>query len=789
MVQPIRIIGLTPKPEKKPQPWIPSSYTLTIDLDGAARIYAEFWKPGIVGRRANDEITRRAIDALSADYYLKTNEATIPEAKLPYAYSCVLWDDQFPLACNTLLQLGIKSRLVIFVDKPLMCSLAVATDKKAIHVLRQFFKEVVPIRLAEFRRVQKGIHVRPRQLRRLSLPVLTGLSKPMPLPISVPTSESTSGDAIVLGAFLSPFGKAPAGPAKLPLQLLNKHVFVAGTTGSGKTNTVMRIVTETAPHVRGTLVFDVKREYRSLARTHGARVYNFNERTLFTHNLLKPEGPPARWAKEFARILAEVISKFTPATGTADLVAEEIDRLYRERGVYAGSTDYPHVGDLIEALERRAAEPGTSRERNWLSSGLRVLRTLRIGSTRQAFFVREGLALERLLQGVNVVELDGIGDPTATGLLVSVLLQKIRHKLETDEHIGLRNLIVVEEAQHVLAKGQESTSVITDTCREIRSYGVGLAFVTQMPSEFSKHAVANVNTLLVHKLVHPEDKWFTASLLGLQGQSRDLLEKLDVGQALMKTDSLSMVKVEHIDRPRVRDDELSQTVPNRQEVATDFAQRGNVQRRVVDLAPLDWEVLERIADGRAVNPGAVKDELHRSQADVTASLKRLLARGLVRYKQARRETGRPPSVYFLSPMGQEAFRARHGRYPDQGHAAAANHAELVQRVVEALGVARKPDRRFDVLYEENGQDRAVEVETGANNDAQVAENLRKSIELQGEGRFVVADRTIYNRVLQVAAKHSFDSGHGLVLAIALADTLTADGWDRYRFSDRDPTTP
>src|SRR5215212_2470716 len=59
--------------------------------------------------------------------------------------------------------------------------------------------------------------------------------------------------------------KATAGSYDIPVQSLSRHVFVAGTTGSGKTNTIMALLEEVASHGVPFLVIEpTKAEYRAL---------------------------------------------------------------------------------------------------------------------------------------------------------------------------------------------------------------------------------------------------------------------------------------------------------------------------------------------------------------------------------------------------------------------------------------------------------------------------------------------------------------------------------------------
>lgn len=62
---------------------------------------------------------------------------------------------------------------------------------------------------------------------------------------------------------------------------------------------------------------------------------------------------------------------------------------------------------------------------------------------------------------------------------------------------------------------------------------------------------------------------------------------------------------------------------------------------------------------------------------------------------------------------------------------------------------------------------AIEIETGSNRNAQIYENVKKSVEKFGFVRFVVADDVTYNAVLQQAAKYRFEIGKEFKLDIII----------------------
>ncbi len=142
-------------------------------------------------------------------------------------------------------------------------------------------------------------------------------------------------------------------------------------------------------------------------------------------------------------------------------------------------------------------------------------------------------------------------------------------------------MIVIEEAQNVLKRDQEASSIITATYREIRSLCEGIISITQMPSEFSKDALANTNTFFVMKLVHRDDELVARDILGLNEEQMRILEHLEKGVAFMKTEGLCMVKIPLVEREEVK---VRKQKPVRQDIAASIAKRNNVRARAAKIA-------------------------------------------------------------------------------------------------------------------------------------------------------------------------------------------------------------
>jgi DNA-binding MarR family transcriptional regulator len=538
------------------------------------------------------------------------------------------------------------------------------------------------------------------------------------------------------------------------------------------------------------LIFDWKRDYRGLQKLINAEVYDFVGNNLFTFNPLKPSGSPSQWVKEIANIMAEVISGGIYASGSFSIYVDILDQLYRDNGVYDGSTAFPTIFEVLETLESYSQRVGLSdRQKNWVASASKLFKSLAVGKTREAFSVREGISLDEILSKPVVIELDGLGDQKAKAFFISVLLQKIRnYRMMRSERDVLKHVIVIEEAQNCLAVKHEASTTITTTYREIRSMCEGIISITQIPSELSKDALTNTNTFFVLKLVHRDDKLTACNLLGLAPMDMTQIEGLEVGTCLMKTDEVSLVRIPLVEKPPVNDSDIKRTLPQREEVSADFARRTDVENRREDLNEKEWLVLRAIAESTAYNNTTLRDVLHYSNKGISSIIFTLINKGFVRYRMAKKQgVGRKQKMYFLFPYGEEAYRQKYGEYPDRARIEMVNcpytHTEMKETVIERIGGATIPYNRFDIVIRSDNWEYPVEIETGSNNNQQIYTNIEKSVEEFGEARFIVSEQRIYYAVLQLCAKFHFDKKRDFRLSIAIfAEFALTGAWDTFEYA-------
>ncbi len=771
--------------------------TFTIDIDRYAKLFATVSAESMFMSNARNKLAsnmQEFLQLFSSEYDFQAVEETMLEFQPAHLYTCVYHDSNLKGLIDSLMLNNVRARIILALkpaSKKWLLSFFISADLDIKHVLNSFFSGVKELRPGELDKIYSGKQINPRFLKNLTLPILPGIDEISGQVLRVPSKYTFDQDnALDIGKIVHPLTGNAIIDALLPIQRINQHVGILATTGAGKTNLCYQIVIGLHENKIPVLIFDWKRDYRSLKKIIDADVYDFIGNNLFTFNPLKPSGEASQWAKEVANIMAEVISGGAYASGSFSIYVDILDQLYREKGVYGGSTAFPTIFDILEKLESYTQRAGLSdRQKNWVASASKLFKSLAVGKTREAFSVREGVSLEEILSKPVVIELDGLGDQKAKAFFISVLLQKIRnYRMQKIDRDVLKHVIVIEEAQNCLASKNEASTTITTTYREIRSLCEGIISITQMPSELSKDAIANTNTFFVLKLVHRDDKLAACNLFGLDPKDMGIIEGLDVGTCLMKADDICLVKIPWVEKPIVNDSDIERALPQRENVSTDFARRTDVENRADDLNERDWLVLKTIAESTAYNNTTLSQELQYSNTEVNRIVSRLINKGFVRYRMAKkRGPGRKQKIYFLFPYGEEAYRQKYRVYPDVARIGMVDsphtHTDMKDTLIARMGKPTVTRPRFDIVFRDGVWEHPLEIETGSNRNHQININIEKSIEEFGEAYFIVSDRRIYYAVLQLCAKHHFDQKKDFSLGIAVFDEyIETREWDLFDFA-------
>lgn len=428
-------------------------------------------------------------------------------------------------------------------------------------------------------------------------------------------------------------------PAALDVSDLAGHAFLTGTTGSGKSTTLARLLTAAwnAHGIPFLVVDPVKVDYSELAGVLRGGL------TLVTGGQLRMSALRPWPGFDPATHLGYVAAAFKGAFSMPSPVPYVTTLLFdRVRESAAGGELTLHdlrraVGPLLDELGYRGELEANIRA----SLGTR-LAVLCAPHRAERLCAPDVNALLPLWDQPTVVTLGDIGDDEERAFLMALLVLYVAERAKTRGVGGLAHLTAIEEAHRLVgqpAQGGPSQEhgdaaghaarLVTQLLAEIRSVGESMFIVDQSPAAVARDVVRNTNVKIVHRVLDPADRELCAGAMGLDADDSAFLAQLGPGQAAVAAARLPAPQVVAIrevlrpgagrppapppaatGRPCCGNDALAH---HRAEVVADHA--GHTLRRVLvracvtgHAAPEHLAGLDRIA---ARHPGTGVDCLRR----------------------------------------------------------------------------------------------------------------------------------------------------------------------------------
>jgi hypothetical protein len=321
--------------------------------------------------------------------------------------------------------------------------------------------------------------------------------------------------------------RMPAGPLQLPVESLNRHVFVCGATGGGKSQTV-RALLEAASRagVPWLVVEPAKAEYRLMAARltgSGAQVVRIRpgeaDAVAAGLNPLEPAVDdtghrfPLQTHADLVRAL--FLAAFQSEEPFPQVLSAALTRMYEDSGwdlalgepLTAGVTPgYPGLADLQRTAEQVVGEIGYSEEVKADVLGfIRVrLSSLRLGTTGRFLEGGHPVDVSRLLRRNTVLEIEDVGDDRDKAFLMGTVLLRLAEHLRLARREapggrpGLRHLTVVEEAHRLLRRPDReggpavhAVELFAGLLAEVRAYGEGIVIAEQIPAKLIPDVIKN----------------------------------------------------------------------------------------------------------------------------------------------------------------------------------------------------------------------------------------------------------------------------------------------------------
>jgi DNA helicase HerA-like ATPase len=402
------------------------------------------------------------------------------------------------------------------------------------------------------------------------------------------TQEPAAGrEAIEVGEILDR-NRRSAGPLVLPLDSLNRHVFVSGATGSGKSQTVRTLLeAATRAGIPWLVVEPAKAEYRLMAaRVAGSGGIPGTDAVVSEVVRIRPgesdaiaaglnplEPAPDENGRRFPLqthadlVKALFIASFRSDEPFPQVLSAALTRVYEDAGwdLALGETvaadanpSYPNLADLQRAAIRIVQEVGYSqRITDDVLGFIKVrLSSLRLGTTGR--FLQGGHQLDfgKLLRTNAVLEIEDVGDDSDKAFLMgTVLIRLVEHlrmanRAQPSPAAGLRHLTVIEEAHRLLRRPEapgtgasggaaaHAVEMFAGLLAEIRAYGEGLIIAEQIPDRLIADVIKNTAVKITHRLPAADDREAVGATMNMTQAQNRFLVTLKPGEAAVFADGM-----------------------------------------------------------------------------------------------------------------------------------------------------------------------------------------------------------------------------------------------------------
>lgn len=348
---------------------------------------------------------------------------------------------------------------------------------------------------------------------------------------------------------------------KLDIDELTKHTFITGSTGSGKSTTVYKILHELNSkknNIPFMVIEPAKGEYRLEFNNAKILSTNINHGSLLQINpfYFPANGDNRIFVSEHIDRLVEIFSVCWPMYAAMPAVLKEaIEAAYEESGWDLVTSKnrisqklFPTFVDLLNQLKMVISNSDFSDEvkSNYTGSLVTRIKSLTNGIYRQIFSSKNTNENDLFMNNV-IVDISKVGSTETKALIMGILVMRMQeyHMANSCPVKQLKHITVIEEAHNLLRKtsteqSSESSNVlgksvemISNAIAEMRTYGEGFIIADQAPGLLDESAIRNTNTKIIMSLPDYSDRELVGKSVGLTDEQITEITRLPRGKAVI----------------------------------------------------------------------------------------------------------------------------------------------------------------------------------------------------------------------------------------------------------------
>lgn len=376
-------------------------------------------------------------------------------------------------------------------------------------------------------------------------------------------NNQESAKSINLGSVFN-MGAVTQNETVLDLQSLAMHTFITGATGSGKSNTVYKILEQLLRNeVKFMVIEPAKGEYKNVFGNsryndyYGVHIYGTNPAFADLLKINPFKFPKGIHVLEHVDRLVEIFNVCWPMYAAMPAVLKDaILQAYENAGWdlitsenTVSSELFPTFKDLLVELVDVINKSSYDQEvkSNYIGSLQTRVKSLTNGLNGQIFSSNE-IDNAILFDSNVVIDLSRIGSQETKALIMGILVMRLNeHRMtQTDGmNVPLKHVTVLEEAHNILKRisteqsmeganmAGKSVEMLSNAIAEMRTYGEGFIIADQSPNAVDISAIRNTNTKIIMRLPDEDDRMLAGKAAALKDEQIDEIAKLPKGVAVI----------------------------------------------------------------------------------------------------------------------------------------------------------------------------------------------------------------------------------------------------------------
>lgn len=378
-------------------------------------------------------------------------------------------------------------------------------------------------------------------------------------------------------------------PVYFPLKYMARHAFFTGMPGSGKTNTMMHLVTQLRKQKIPFLALEpAKKEYRSLLGHEDMQdicLFSPHLQSRFPLHMNPMAFPKGVRLSEHINALMEVFQgSFLLEGPTYKFLSSAIQKVYIACGWDMEDTNdenctlsFPCLQDVYDKLKDEIEASSYDGE---LKGNMTSFLQVRLGGLMErdageVFNTRYStVAPEEWLTTSAVVELEVLGEQ-AKNFFVLMVCHYILESLRADpnggvdekgEKVPVRHVMFIEEAHNIIAPSSQqsgsdsvdpkisATAYIVKMLAEVRALRESIVIADQLPTALAVEVTKNTGLKLVHRLSAQDDRAQIGSAISATPLQLEQMANFTIGNALMhheKTQKPFQLQIAEWKQPKI----------------------------------------------------------------------------------------------------------------------------------------------------------------------------------------------------------------------------------------------